>query len=60
VNGPDYRPGQGRQQIYAMHTLDLLGPRPSSINSGAHQERVFRSQFLPLVPAPPVVQPVPR
>jgi hypothetical protein len=60
LNGAAYRPGQGRQQIYAMHTLDLLGPRPSSINSGAHQQRVYRSQFLPLVPAPPVVQPVAR
>ena len=60
ANGSDYRPGQGRQQIYAMNTLDLLGPRPASINSGEHQDRVFRSQFLPLVPAPPVVQPLPR
>ena len=59
-NGVDYRPGQGRQQIYAMNTLNLLGPRPSSINSGMHQERVFRSQFLPLVPPPPAVNPLPR
>jgi hypothetical protein len=58
---PDYRPGQGRQQIYAMHTLDLLGPRPASINSGVHQDRVARSQFLPLVPPPaPPPRPTPR
>jgi hypothetical protein len=60
ANPGAYRPGQGRQQIYALNTLDLLGPRPSSINSGAHRDRVYRSQFLPLVPAPPVVQPVAR
>ena len=30
-DGSDYRPGMGRQQIYSMATLDLLGPRPSSI-----------------------------
>jgi len=59
-NGNDYRPGQGREQIYALNTLNLLGPRPSSINSGIHQDRVYRSQFLPLVPPPPVVQPLPR
>ena len=59
-NGSESRPGQGRQQIYAMNTLNLLGPRPASINSGVHQERVYRSQFLPLVPPPPVVQPLPR
>jgi hypothetical protein len=56
----DYRPGIGRHQIYALNTLDLLGPRPSSINSGIHQDRVYRSQFLPLVPPPPVVNPLPR
>jgi len=60
LNNTDYRPGQGRQQIHALNTLDLLGPRPASINSGVHQDRVLRSQFLPLVPPPPVVQPVPR
>ena len=60
ANGSGYRPGQGRQQVYAMDTLNLLGPRPASINSGVHQDRVTRSQFLPLVPPPPVVQPLPR
>ena len=59
-NGSNYRPGMGRQQIYALNTLDLLGPRPASINSGAHQDRVTRSQFLPLVPPPPTVNPLPR
>ncbi len=59
-NGSDYRPGMGRQQIYALDTLNLLGPRPASINSWIHQDRVYRSQFLPLVPPPPVVQPLPR
>lgn len=56
-NDSDYRPGMGRQQIYALDTLDLLGPRPSSINSGIHQDRVTRSQFLPLVPPPPRPEP---
>lgn len=60
ANGGDYRPGQGRQQVYALNTLNLLGPRPASINSGVHQDRVYRSQFLPLVPPPPVAQPLPR
>lgn len=57
----DYRRGYGRQQIYALRTLDLLGPRPASINSGVHQDRVFRSQFLPIVPPPPPPpRPTPR
>lgn len=60
ANGTGYRPGQGRQQVYALNSLGLLGPRPASINSGVHQDRVYRSQFLPLVPPPPVVQPLPR
>ena len=59
ANGSDFRPGQGRQQVYAMHTLDLLGPRPASINSGVHQDRVNRSQFLPLVPPPAPPRPTP-
>lgn len=60
-DGSGYRPGMGRQQIYALDTLDLLGPRPSSINSGIHQDRVYRSQFLPLVPPPPAPpRPEPR
>jgi len=57
ASSPDYRPGQGRQQIYALHTLDLLGQRPASVNSGPHLDRVERSQFLPIVPPPPLPQP---
>jgi hypothetical protein len=49
----DYQPGEARDQAYALRTLDLIGPRPASINSGEHQDRVFRSQFLPLVPPAP-------
>jgi hypothetical protein len=60
ASGADYRPGEARDQIYALDTLDLLGQRPASINSGVHQDRVYRSQFLPLVPpAPPPPRPEP-
>lgn len=57
VGRPDYRPGTGRDQLHALYTLDLLGPRPASINSGAHLELVDRSQLLPLVPPAPRPQP---
>ncbi len=41
------RPGIGRRQIHALEELDLTGPRPQSINSGAHYDRVQRSAELP-------------
>jgi hypothetical protein len=53
ASGDDYRPGEARDQAYALYTLDLLGQRPASINSGVHQDRVYRSQFLPLMPPAP-------
>jgi hypothetical protein len=46
-------PDAGRQQRHALDELDLLGPRPYSINSSAHRERVNRSQALPFVAPPP-------
>lgn len=54
--GPRRQPGY-RGQLNALDTLDLLGPRPQSINSGSHHSRVTRSQLLPIVPPPPRVQP---
>jgi Domain of unknown function (DUF4124) len=48
---PGYRRYPARQQAQALYTLDLAGPKPYSINSGEHQERVSRSALLPLVPA---------
>jgi hypothetical protein len=61
VPTPDDGRGYGRDQLYALDTLYLLGPRPQSINSGTHQDRVTRSQFLPIVPPlPPVLRPLPR
>jgi len=47
-----------RQQQYALDELELSGSQPASINSGAHAERVERSQALPLVP-PPAAPPRP-
>jgi hypothetical protein len=41
-----------RQQYRALDELDLTGPQPYSINSGAHRDRVERSQSLPLVTTP--------
>lgn len=53
--------GAGLQQIHALDELDLLGPRPASINSEAHRQRVERSQLLPFVPPPaPPPRPTPR
>jgi hypothetical protein len=49
--------GIARQQAHALNELDLVGERPYSINSGAHRERVERSQALPLVPPAPVPRP---
>jgi hypothetical protein len=47
---PDGHPGTARRQYDAMQQLDLTGPRPQSINSGVHQQRVERSTALPLTP----------
>ena len=44
------RPGAGRRQLRAMEELELTGPRPQSINSGVHRDRVERSTALPTVP----------
>ena len=58
---PGHRPGSRREQLHALDTLDLLGPRPQSINSGIHQTRAARSQLLPIVPPPaPPPRPQPR
>jgi len=46
----DGHPGAARRQYDAMQQLDLTGPRPQSINSGVHQQRVERSTALPLTP----------
>ena len=51
---PPYRPSSlAREQARALQQLDLLGPRPASINSGAHRVRVARSRALPLIVGPP-------
>lgn len=42
------RIGAGRRQHQALAELNLLGPRPPSVNSGAHRARVMRSERLPL------------
>ncbi len=44
-----HRPKLARRQFHALEELDLTGPRPHSINSGAHHARVQRSKDLPLV-----------
>ena len=46
---PRYPSHLARDQARALAELDLLGPRPASINSSAHRERVLRSRALPLV-----------
>lgn len=40
-------PGAARRQAGALEQLDLSGPRPLSINSGLHRQRVQRSTALP-------------
>lgn len=57
ARGPDYRPSHGRDQLDALDALDLSGRRPQSINSGTHQDRVTRSQRLPIAPPTPRLQP---
>ena len=44
-----HRPGLARRQAMALEETGLAGPRPHSINSGAHRARVETSQSLPLV-----------
>ena len=39
-----------QRQIQALEELGLAAPRPHSINSSAHRERVERSEALPAVP----------
>jgi len=48
---PRHQPKLARRQFHALEELDLTGPRPHSINSGAHHARVQRSRALPLVPS---------
>jgi hypothetical protein len=40
--------GTAQRQIQAIQGLQLAGPRPASINSGVHRERVQRSAALPV------------
>ncbi len=42
-----------RHQLYALEELGLTGPRPHSINSTAHRERIQISKNLPLVTPKP-------
>lgn len=42
--------GTARRQFRAIEDLMPAGPRPHSINSGGHRERVQRSQSLPVAP----------
>lgn len=53
-------PGAGRQQLRAINELGLTAPRPASINSGVHHDRVQRSAFLPIVPVAKPQRPRPR
>jgi hypothetical protein len=45
-----HAPNAARRQADALHTLDVAGQRPHSINSGAHRSRVLQSRNLPLTP----------
>ncbi len=42
-----------RRQHHALEELGLTGPRPHSINSGAHRARIEQSRNLPLVTPKP-------
>ena len=44
-----HRPKLARRQFHALEELEFTGPRPHSINSGAHHARVQKSKDLPLV-----------
>lgn len=46
---PGYDHDAAERQWRALEALELSGPRSPSINSGAHRERVIRSQGLPIV-----------
>ncbi len=48
-----HQPKLARRQFHALVELELTGPRPHSINSGAHHARVLRSRALPLVTPKP-------
>lgn len=43
-----FNPGAASRQLQAIEGLQLSGPRPASINSGIHRERVQRSIALPV------------
>jgi len=46
---PRHQPKLARRQFHALEELEFTGPRPHSINSGAHHARVQKSKDLPLV-----------
>ena len=48
-----HQPKLARRQLHALEELGLTGPRPHSINSGAHHARVLKSRALPLVTPKP-------
>jgi Domain of unknown function (DUF4124) len=48
-----HQPKLARRQHQALEELGLTGPRPYSINSGAHHARVLRSRDLPIVTPKP-------
>jgi len=49
-----------RHQVEALDTLNLTGPRPHSINSGAHHARVTSSSHFRSAVAKPPPRPTPR
>ncbi len=48
-----HQPKLARRQHHALEELGLTGPRPHSINSGAHRARIEQSRNLPLVTPKP-------
>ncbi len=48
-----HQPKLARRQLHALEELGLTGPRPHSINSGAHRARIEQSRNLPLVTPKP-------
>ena len=52
-----HQPKLARRQLHALEELGLTGPRPYSINSGAHHARIQKSRDLPLVTPKPGAHP---